>query len=47
MKAIAAGKLPPDQGSSLLQALAAQARIAELDDVIKRLEALENADGSS
>src|SRR5687768_7879701 len=43
LKAIAGGKLPADIGASLLTALGQQARIIEIDDIIRRLEVLENA----
>jgi hypothetical protein len=35
------GKLAPDIGAGLINALAAQAKIVEADDVIRRIEALE------
>lgn len=41
MKAIADGKLPPDMGRQLIDALAALGRIVELDELDKRLSALE------
>ena len=40
---IMSGKLAPDIGAGLINALAAQAKIVEADDVIRRLEALEAA----
>ena len=38
---IMCGKLAPDIGAGLINALAAQAKIVEADDVIRRIEALE------
>jgi hypothetical protein len=38
---IMSGKLAPDIGAGLINALAAQAKIVEADDVIRRIEALE------
>ena len=35
------GQIPPDVGSQLITALTHQAKIVEIDDVIKRLEVLE------
>ncbi|MGZ8910684.1 MAG: DUF5681 domain-containing protein [Methylococcaceae bacterium] len=35
------GQIPPDIGSQLITALAAQSRIIEIDDLTKRIEALE------
>ena len=40
--AIAAGELAPDEAASILQALAAQARITEIDELEKRITVLEN-----
>ena len=40
---IMSGKLAPDIGAGLINALAAQAMIVEADDVIRRIEALEAA----
>ena len=41
IKATMGGKIPADIGSQLLSALANQAKIIEIDDLIKRIEALE------
>ncbi len=41
MEAIADGNLPPDMGRQLIDALAALGRIVELDELDKRLSALE------
>lgn len=41
MTAIAAGDIPPDQGKALIEALASVARIAEIDELCRRLAALE------
>lgn len=35
------GQIPPDIGSALITALTNQAKITEVDDLIKRIEALE------
>jgi hypothetical protein len=43
VKAIAAGELTPEEGASVLQALASQARIIEVDSIEQRLAALEAA----
>ena len=43
VKAIADGSLTPEEGASVLQALASQARIIEADEIEKRLAALEAA----
>ena len=42
IKATMSGQIPPDIGSQLITALAHQAKIVEIDDVLKRLDALEN-----
>lgn len=41
MAAIAAGDIPPDQGRALIEALASVAKITELDELSRRLAALE------
>jgi len=41
IKATMSGQIPPDIGSQLITALTHQAKIVEIDDVIKRLEVLE------
>ena len=41
IKATMSGQIPPDVGSQLITALTHQAKIVEIDDVIKRLEVLE------
>ena len=43
LKAMAAGELLPGQASQLLQAIAAQCRIVEIEDLAQRLTALEEA----
>ena len=45
VKAIADGELTPEEGASVLQALASQARIIEADEIEKRLAVLEAAAG--
>jgi hypothetical protein len=41
MKSTLSGDVPPDIGSQLIIALAHQAKIVEIDDLLKRIEALE------
>lgn len=41
IKATMAGQIPPDIGSQLISALANQAKIIEVDELTKRIEALE------
>jgi hypothetical protein len=41
--AVTGGRVTPDEASSLMQAIAAQARIVEVDDFERRIEALEDA----
>ena len=41
IEAIAAGEITPTQGATLMQTIAAQARIVEVDQLEKRVEALE------
>lgn len=41
IKATMAGAIPPDIGSQLITALAHQAKIVEIDELTKRIEALE------
>lgn len=41
IRATLAGQIPPDIGSQLITALSAQAKIIEIDEILKRLEALE------
>lgn len=43
LKAVAAGELAPGQGASLLSAIGALARVAEIDELTARIEALETA----
>ena len=43
LKAVAAGELAPGQGASLLSAIGALARVAEIDELTVRIEALETA----
>ncbi|MGZ8915517.1 MAG: DUF5681 domain-containing protein [Methylobacter sp.] len=42
IKATMAGQIPPDIGSQLITALAAQSKIIEIDELSRRIEALEN-----
>jgi hypothetical protein len=41
IKATMSGQIPPDIGSQLITALAAQAKIIEIDELTKRIELLE------
>jgi len=41
IRATMAGKIPPDIGAQLVTALAAQARVVEIDELTKRIELLE------
>ncbi len=43
IKATMTGKIPPDIGSQLITALANQAKIIEIDELTKRIEALEQS----
>lgn len=42
IRATVSGEIPPDIGSQLITALANQAKIVEVDELTKRIEALEN-----
>lgn len=42
IKATMAGQIPPDIGSQLITALTHQAKIIEIDELVKRVEALEH-----
>mgnify|MGYP003392839133 CR=1 FL=1 len=42
IKATLAGQIPPDIGNQLITALAAQAKIIEIDELTRRIEALES-----
>jgi hypothetical protein len=43
IKATMAGQIPPDIGSQLITALAAQSKIIEIDELTRRIEALEQS----
>lgn len=43
LAAVAAGQVPPDIGRHLIEALAAQGRLIELDEIERRLTALEES----
>lgn len=47
LKAVAAGEVPVVQGAQLLGAITALAKVHELDEVLRRLEALEKAQGKT
>ncbi|MCU0836009.1 MAG: hypothetical protein MUC77_16500 [Chromatiaceae bacterium] len=42
LAALGSGEITPDQGSKLLLALSALGRVIETDELVKRIEALEN-----
>jgi hypothetical protein len=46
IKATMSGKIPPDIGSQLITALANQAKVIEIDELTKRIEALEQTNES-
>lgn len=43
LSAVAEGRLPPDQGKALLDGIAALTRVAELDEIERRMKAIEEA----
>jgi CO/xanthine dehydrogenase FAD-binding subunit len=43
LTAVADGEMAPDQGATMIGALGTLARVAELDDLKRRIEALEKA----
>lgn len=45
LRAVAEGSLSPDRAGTLLQAVAAQARAVEVDELARRIEALEARQG--
>jgi len=47
IRATLAGQIPPDIGSQLIAALAAQAKIIEIDDLSRRIAALEQKTSKS
>ncbi|MBK8664993.1 MAG: hypothetical protein IPN21_03505 [Burkholderiales bacterium] len=47
LAAVAAGELAPGQGSALLSAIGALARVAEIDELVRRIEALEAGNGDT
>lgn len=42
IRATLSGQIPPDVGAQLITALSAQAKVIEIDDLAKRIEALEH-----
>lgn len=42
VNAALSGTIPPDIGAQLITALSNQAKIVEIDELVKRVEALEN-----
>jgi polyhydroxyalkanoate synthesis regulator phasin len=47
VEAVAAGEISPDQGATLMQTLSAQARIIEVDELERRIAALERRNSES
>ncbi len=47
MDAIAVGKIPPDVGAQLIAAIGALVRVVEIDELEKRIAALEAANGGA
>ena len=45
LRSVAAGALAPTQGAALLGAIGTLARVAEIDELIRRIETLENRNG--
>lgn len=45
LAAMAGGQIAPGQGAALLAALGALAKLVETDELVRRIEALEKADG--
>ncbi|MFT4063364.1 DUF5681 domain-containing protein [Paraburkholderia sp.] len=41
LQAMAAGEITPDEAAAVMQVVTAQMRIVEVDDLVKRIEALE------
>ncbi|TAM02187.1 MAG: hypothetical protein EPN70_17560 [Paraburkholderia sp.] len=41
LQAMAAGKITPDEAAAVMQVVTAQLRVIEVDDLVKRIEALE------
>jgi len=41
LEAVAEGKIPPDVGAQLVTAIGTVARVAEVDELLRRIEALE------
>lgn len=42
LEAVADGRIPPDVGAQLVGAIGTVARVVELDELLRRIEALEN-----
>jgi hypothetical protein len=42
LKAVSQGNLTPDSGRELIDALSAQCKLIEVDEIMRRLEAMEN-----
>ncbi|MGH8549773.1 MAG: hypothetical protein ACRERU_14455 [Methylococcales bacterium] len=45
IEATLSGRLPPDIGAQLINALSSQAKLVEIDELVRRIEALETASG--
>jgi hypothetical protein len=46
LRAVSAGKITPTEGTTLMNALASQAKVVEIDDLEKRITKLEEAHGN-
>ena len=47
LEAVAEGKIPPDVGAQLVTAIGTVARVAEVDELLRRIEALEARHGNT
>ena len=47
LEAVAQGKVPPDIGAQLVTAIGTVARVAEVDELLRRIEALEARHGNT
>ena len=45
LQAVGEGRITPDQAATLMTSIAAQARVVEIDELERRLQALEQASG--
>ena len=47
LEAVADGRVPPDMGAQLVTAIGTVARVAEVDELLRRIEALEARNGNA